>query len=288
MGTLWNYYQNAANVAPRTQDPRRPSEKAARWQKSADDILDVALKAAEARHEAKWASYWADTAVRRAKEIKDPKARYELLQRVLRGMSWVDHVPRLVHAQLGPACVELERWDEALASHRYLIEHPQKASVVWVPDPWDIQHRADVQASAPERAMDEELESLHAIGWIQQHHLKQPEEARRTYQDIVDRFGLLHASGPAIADCLHELGKEPVFPPKAALVWGGKHTTQKTWDAVLGPMGFKTHMVGQYTVSEAHLAPYPLVVLARPGMIPYSPDDVLRCGATWPRGARCW
>ena len=134
-----------------------------------------------------------------------------------------------------------------MKSHRYLVDHPQEGLAFYVPDWWEIEHHH------PDSPMDQTIESMHTIAWIKQNHLKQPEEAERIYQEIVDRYGLLIRNGPAIAECLHELGKKPVTARKAALVWGGRDTTQKTWDAVLGPMGFKTHMVAQYTVSEAHL-----------------------------------
>ena len=106
---LRNYYEYAAGYwGP---DPARiwhlPKEvvqklnaRAIGWQKAADDILDVALKAAEASHADCWTG-WADTAVRRAKAIKDPKARYDMLQRILRTMSWVGYVPRAVHTEAG-------------------------------------------------------------------------------------------------------------------------------------------------------------------------------------------
>jgi tetratricopeptide (TPR) repeat protein len=123
--------------------------------------------------------------------------------------------------------------------------------------------------------MDRRIQSLYWIGRIHQLHLNQPAEAHRRYQEIVDRFGLAHHLGRATFAALRELKKDLVLPPKAALVWGGRDTTQNAWDAVLGPMGFKTHVVAQYAVSEAHLAPYSLVVLARSGLTPYSPDDIL-------------
>ena len=263
---LFLYYENAVRWyrPERTRNIKPESarqdldEKAARWQKSADDILDVALKAAEAHHDSPGATGPAPpwTGPERPRTRKPDTRRFSAF---LRGMSWVDYVPRLVHPQLAPTCVALERWDDAIKSYRYLAGHPHESDEVEVPDPWDIQYRAT------DSGMDQETASLYEIGWICQHHLNRPEEARREYQQIVDRFGLLHAKGPAIAYCLHELGKEPVLPPKAALVWGGRDTTQKTWDAVLGPMGFKTHMVAQYTVSEAHLRPIPSWFLPGPG-----------------------
>jgi TolB-like protein len=273
---LVGYYDYAKYMPVRVSEDRRKDPefwrqlqaKRAQWAKSADEVVAFALKAAEGHREDCWAS-WSDDALSRARNIKDPQARYEELQRVLKSFSWVPGVPWEVHVQLARTCVELQRWDEALKSRRYLIQHPQTTQPTSVPEPWDMEHRG------PYSGMDQQIESLLSIGRIDQVHLKQPEEAARIYQEIVERFGLAHCGGRAVAVGLHELDKKPILPPKAALVWGGRETAQKAWDELLGPMGFKTHVVAQYSVSEAHLAPYSLVVLARPGMIPYAPDDML-------------
>jgi TolB-like protein len=276
---LFDYYQRAAQMAPRARpgeadredDPgyqRQLAERRAQWAKAAEDILELALKAAEARRDDCW-SGWAYIALNRARNMDTPQARYEMLNRILHGFSWVPSIPWKVHVELGATCMELKRWDEAMKSHRYLLEHPQTGGLVAAPDLFDIAHqRAD-------SGMDQQVRSLFYIGQIQQVHLKQPEEAERKYQDLVNRFGLVHNGGRPISAALHEMDKKPAIPAKVALVWGGRETAQKAWDELLGPMGFRTHVVGRYSLSEAHLAPYSLVVLARPGMIAYAPDDIL-------------
>jgi len=276
---LFDYYQRAAHMAPRARpgeadredDPgyqRQLAERRAQWAKAAEDILELALKAAEARRDECW-SGWAYIALNRARNMDTPQARYEMLNRILHGFSWVPSIPWEVHVELGATCMELKRWDEAMKSHRYLLEHPQTGGLVAAPDLFDIAHqRAD-------SGMDQQVRSLFYIGQIQQVHLKQPEEAERKYQDLVNRFGLVHNGGRPISAALHEMDKKPAMPAKVALVWGGRETAQKAWDELLGPMGFRTHVVGRYSLSEAHLAPYSLVVLARPGMIAYAPDDIL-------------
>ncbi len=137
-----------------------------------------------------------------------------------------------------------------MKSHRYVVANPWLDMTAEAPDV------SDIRLSMPDFIFDELIESLYSIGRIQQVHLHQPDEAQRTYQDLVDRYGLSHHAGQRTVAALHELGKEPAAPPKAALVWGGREFTRKTWDNVLGPMGFRTHAVAQYSVSKAHLAPY--------------------------------
>ena len=51
--------------------------------------------------------------------------------------------------------------------------------------------------------------------------------------------------------------------------------TLKSWQSVLGPRGFKTHLVRRYHFTASDLSPYDLVILVRSGDIPFESSDIL-------------
>ncbi len=187
---------------------------------------------------------------------------------------WASNVTWVAQMSLASACEALEKWDEAIVAHRFLASHQPSYFKTRSPDDWDIAF------VSMESVLEMQTRAVYSIGRIQQLHLKQPEEAVRTYQELVAQYGVAHQAGRQTVAALAELGKEPVIPPKTALVWGGRDTTLKAWNDALGPIGFRAHVVGEFSVTAAHLAPYPLVVLARAGRSRIVPTTFSPCGAT--------
>ncbi len=170
---------------------------------------------------------------------------------------------------LASACEALEKWDEAIVAHRFLASHQPSYFKTRSPDDWDIAF------VSMESVLEMQTRAVYSIGRIQQPPSETARGGRAHVPGVGVQYGVAHQAGRQTVAALAELGKEPVIPPKTALVWGGRDTTLKAWNDALGPIGFRAHVVGEFLVTAAHLAPYPLVVLARAGTFPYSPDDIL-------------
>jgi hypothetical protein len=152
---------------------------------------------------------------------------------------------------------------------RYIVEHSHPDPVGLLPDSWDLQFYARSSEC------DLKLEMAAKIAQIYQKHLNRPDDACREYARLITEFGTAQFKAPEAALALQASGKELPRLGRAALVWGGGDAAFAAWSELLGPQGFQVHRVAQVNLTAAQLAPYAMVILVRPGMIPYLPDEIL-------------
>ncbi len=288
--TLHQYHHMAPMYLRRTQeyedrkdDPEYVSEISQKSKQRAQRALELyrqILQYARDHRENAWRLWgqswiiegsnptWYDERGKR-RNLLSPEERLEVISRALDLFSWDPKAAWKGHNARAEMCERLGRWEEAVESYRYVSEHPEGAIRTSAPNRWDRAHLA------PTSTYDQQVEALYKVAVIQQRELGQPKQAAQAYQQLVERFGLTHFRGVNVVRDLQELGEEVSFPSKAVLVWGGGSEAQQAYQKILKPLGFVVHSVAQYRVSAAHLAPYSIVILARPGILPYEPTDIL-------------
>lgn len=277
------YITRSREYEDRRKDPEYAKQIARETKQRAERAVQIfrkILEFARNRRENAW-RFWAQSWIANAPNVTwfDPqgKKRYllsegerlDLLTEALDAFQWEPKACWKGHEERAQLSERLGQWNAAIESYRYVLEHPEGAIRELAPSSWDLSHLA------PTSNLDQRINALYQIAAIQHRTLNRPRRALRTYQQVVERFGLTHFRGAEVVQALTELGKEPQFPEQAALVWGGTSAGQQAWQKLLKPMGIAVHPANQYQISAAHLAPYSLVILVRPGRLPYEPADIL-------------
>ena len=136
-------------AGPKTRRPNGPRRPTISWR--------WRCMYTQTHHQDAWRR-WGYVLWNRGKNLKDPKARYETLKRVVTEFAWASNVCWDASISLAAACEETERWDEALETHRYVVAHPGLGVDPIAPDPWDA------NLLVPDTVFDATVRSLYSIG----------------------------------------------------------------------------------------------------------------------------
>jgi WD40 repeat protein/TolB-like protein len=255
--------------------PKITEEGARRAVETAERLLEL-CKGRNGRS----AAYWGRVIVPRAVQVayyKEDKTasqfylsvdeRIDLLDRARGIFSWNAEIMSRASFELGEHAERGEHFQQALEAFREYLANGYYA-------PAGVVSSYDRSYVQPNGWIDHQLEAQYRIGRILHEELNEPEAAIAAYQEFVRNYGLANFHGPHVTKGLKELGVEPDTPERSVLLWGGASETLHSWQQVLQPLGFTTHMVRQYHLTAPDLAPYDLVVLIRTGDLPFDPLDV--------------
>lgn len=243
------------------------------------EVYDLILEHARGKRGLKWARF-AQANITHAPRIRfldgagrerqflSRKQQEQYYRKGMQVFGWVPGLEFQVHHYLAPIRASDGDWEGAEESYRYLLEHPGAAFKELLPSDWDTEW------IGPTNRVDQRVEAHYQLAKIQLDAWKDEQAALEEYQTIVRDYGVTRCRGQQTAAALEEHGETLEFPDKCALVWGGGANAQEAWETILEPLGYKTHCVGQYLVTAAHLAPYDLVVLVRTGTLPYQPTEL--------------
>lgn len=256
--------------------PKITEESARRAVETAERLLEL-CKGRRGRSAAYWGRIICPRAVtvtyykedeRGSQYLLDIDERIDLLNRIRSTFAWDQEIMSRAAFELGRHSERGDRFELALEGFREFLENGffQPSGVISSYD------RSHIQ---PNDWIDQQLECQYRIGRILHEELEQPEEAVAAYQQFVSDYGLANFHGPHVTKGLRELGVDPEFPQKTVLLWGGASEALRSWQKVLEPLGFKVHIVRQYHLTAADLAPYDLVVMIRSGDLPLDPVDTL-------------
>ncbi|MFN0197696.1 MAG: DUF4350 domain-containing protein [Planctomycetaceae bacterium] len=209
------------------------------------------------------------------REFLSPAERVDAMQRALDVFDW--HLVSRGEGTfaLGVSAEKAEMWDVAMKAFReFLDAGPELVKHVG-------RHQGafltsfDFSGYQPNEWHDQKVEAYYRLAKIAHEGLNQPDQATVAYQDMVREVGLTNFRGTAAVAAMHKLGIEPAYPEKCCLVWGFGGFGQRSWERVLEPSGYKVHGLKSRVVTEAQLAPYSLIVLVRPGIIVFTPTEML-------------
>jgi TolB-like protein len=237
------------------------------------------LKEAEGKRDGAW-RYWAQHALldidpHWEDEWGQPHhylTEAELEQRLveaLRVFSWVPKAALWGHEKLAFCRIKQGKWEQAIEPLRYVAEQSQANPAGPLPDSWDQRY------IARNSDLDQKIAMAAKIAEIYEKHLNRPDEASPEYARLITEFGVAQFKAPEAALALQACGKDLPRLGRAALVWGGGDAAVVAWSELLGPQGFQVHRAAQRNLTAAQLAPYAMLILVRPGMIPYLPDEIL-------------
>ena len=193
----------------------------------------------------------------------------EYLSRALKTFGWYPPAASRGAYALAGLLEDSEQWEPALVAFREFLQNTDGIEHSTIPSGFDNRH------FQPNAWIDERAEVFFHVATILQERLSRNEDAKRAWQDLVRESGLANFCGPDALRAMQELDIVPEYPEKPILVWGGDTDLLLAWQKVLSPAGFKVHSLREARLCPAHLAPYPLVILARSGCAPYSPSEVL-------------
>jgi TolB-like protein len=241
-------------------------------------ILDTILTECERHPDPVWdqwawgLTYWGmavytdEEGFRRS--VLSDEERVATYRRVVRAFPHLSDLVWRAMKELAELEWKAEHWPQALAAYDYVVSHPTVRPSQRLPENSDMHYSSRSQIS------DHLIEARTRKAEILV-RLKRIDEAVDTYQQIVTEMGLNHAYGPMVLRGLNELGRGPRFPERCALVWGGGDRARNAYAELLAPLGFTTHRHGIPRASAAELAPYRLVILVRPGPLPFTPGEVM-------------
>jgi tetratricopeptide (TPR) repeat protein len=271
---LYSFYCKERFAGSR-RDPAAGKDSARRVVEIAEEVM----KLAEGR-EGRSVAIWGDNVVPFAANVTYRKPgsysstyylssdeRIDLLNRARGVFSWESNVLSQADFQLARIYEQEERWLDAVDAFKAFRANPNYS-------PTEVVSRYDREFTSPSDWIDWHVEAQYRIGRILHEELERPDEAMAAYQKFVSEFGLASFRGPAVTKRLAALGANPEFAKRAVLLWGVSTESLKSWQKVLGPRGFTTHLARQYHFTAADLAPYDLVILLRSGDIPLEPVDV--------------
>lgn len=205
----------------------------------------------------------------RLHDFLSPAERAEYLKRGLKTFHWHSAYASKVTLALAVNLEKAEKWQEAVEAYQTVMSQQFGFDGESYPPASELQS-AEIGSWSDRRA-----ESYFRAGMILDQKLDRKADAREAYQRMVREYGLSHFRGPESLAALQQLGASPDYPEKCALVIGGGVFALRSWEQFLATDGFKVHGHSEYHFTAAHLAPYPLVILARPGNKPFSPTEVL-------------
>lgn len=259
-----------------SSDPLASEDSAKRVVEIAETLLQLA-EGRQGRSVGIWGQYLVPHAVNMTYRkpgsytshyIMSTEERIDFLNRVRAVFAWDREILSRASFLLARCYSIDERWPEVMTAFQDFRANPH-----FVAD--KVISRYDREFVEPTDWIDRHIEAQYRIGQILHQILERPQDAVVEFQKYVRNFGLVNAHGPHVLKRLVELGAEPEFPGRSVLLWGGATESLKSWQKVLRPLGFRTHLARKDHLTAADLAPYDLVILARSGDIPFEPVDIL-------------
>ncbi|MHB8864582.1 MAG: CsgG/HfaB family protein [Pirellulaceae bacterium] len=267
------YWKESNQTLVPQQDPQASRKASQRAQELYDEILEVAAGRRDEQTrtlgrnvlrlgtQIGWDQSWRGPEEDQAQDLKN-------LQKGLEVLGWIPEVAAGGYFQLAELLEQNQQWPEALEAHRQFqrVEYEENDGLPplldWMP-------------GQPNTWLDKRIESFYRTGRILEMGLRHPQEAIEAYQRAVREFGVTTFRGPDIVAALQRVGEKPVYPAKAALVWGGATDVRNAYAHFMDDLGYQLHSVRLQPVTLAHLLPYRLVILARSGHRTYSPGEIL-------------
>jgi formylglycine-generating enzyme required for sulfatase activity/tetratricopeptide (TPR) repeat protein/TolB-like protein len=171
--------------------------------------------------------------------------------------------------ELGIASEEKQSWDAAVEAYRHFLELTPDISFDYV------QPLFGNNGTLLRDWSDKRIEAQFRVSSILATKLNREEEARQSYQTLVQEYGVSHFAGPDTLVDMHRLNVTPEIPADCALVWGGSTSNLNGWRKMLAAENLSLHAVRKGEVTLADLAPYRVVIVNKSSDFPFLPSEVM-------------